>query len=211
MYRKRVDGSSTVEPLTSSNRHQDPASWSPDGTFLAYAEAHPENKWDIWLLDWENGQQPIPFLQTRFNEYHPMISPDGRWLAYSSDESGQPEVYVRPFPEGPGKWLISTGGGQEPLWSHDGNELYYRNEAQQTLMAVTLETSTSFVANKPVLLNEIEYASMRAGYGHPNYDVTRDGQFLMVSPVSERRLTPKKFNFVLNWFDELERLVPSGN
>ena len=206
IFWKMADGSGDAERLLTSKQHQDPGSWSPDGKTLAYAELHPETNWDIWLLLLENKNQSKPFLQTIFNEYHPMISPDGHWLAYTSDESGQPEVYVRSFPAGHGKWPISTEGGQEPLWARDGSELFYRNSGK--LMAVTIETESTFLAGRPKLLFEREYAKREMNpFGSPNFDVSSDGRFLIIEPDSMASST--EINFALNWFEELERLVPN--
>ncbi len=207
LFWKMADGSGIAEQLLTSKQHQDPGSWSPDGKLLAYTELHPETNWDIWLLGLKGERRSEPFLQTRFNEYHPMISPDGRWLAYSSDESGRLEVYVRPFPDGRGKWLISTEGGQEPLWAQDGQELFYRTGGK--LMNVAIETDSSFVAGRPRLLFEWEYDSSEMDpRGSPNYDVSPDERFLMIKP--DPSLPSTKINFVLNWFEELKRKVPGG-
>jgi serine/threonine protein kinase len=208
LFWKMADGSGIAEQLLTSKQHQDPGSWSPDGKIMAYAELHPETNWDIWLLRMEDERRSEPFLQTRFNEYHPMISPDGRWLAYSSDESGRLEVYVRPFPDGRGKWLISTEGGREPLWARDGEELFYRTGGK--LMTVAIETESSFVAGKPRLLFEWEFDSREmTPFGSPNYDVSPDGRFLMIKP--DPSPPSAQINFILNWFEELKRLVPSKN
>jgi len=166
---------------------------------MTYAELHPETNWDIWLLNFENGRKSEQFLHTRFNEYHPMLSPDGRWLAYTSDESGQPEVYVRSFPTGSGKWHISTDGGQQPLWARDGSEIYYRNSGK--IMAVKIETDASFLAQKPVLLfkNQSDTREMNP-FGSPNYDVHPDGKFLLIKPDPISPL--RQINITLNWFEE---------
>jgi len=208
LFWKMTDGSGVAEQLLTSKQHQDPGSWSPDGKILAFAELHSETNWDIWLLRLENDPGPEPFLQTRFNEYHPMISPDGRWLAYTSNESGRQEIYVRPFPGGRGKWLISTEGGREPLWSRDGSELFYRTGGK--LMAVTINTESSFVAGRPRLLFEGEYDGKEMQpFGSPNYDVSLDGRFLMIKPDPSPPST--QINFVLNWLEELKQSIPEGN
>jgi len=207
IFWKMADGSSDAEQLLTSKQHQDPGSWSPDGKTLAYAELHPETNWDIWLFQLEDTNQSGPFLQTDFNEYHPMISPDGNWIAYTSDESDQLEVYVRPFPSGRGKWLISTEGGQEPLWSNDGDKLFYRNSGK--LMAVTIEKNTTFLAGRPGLLFEREYEPREMNpFGHPNYDVSLDGRFLIIKPDSSASST--QINFILNWFEELRHKMAAS-
>jgi serine/threonine-protein kinase len=212
LFWKMTDGSSVVEQLLTSKQHQDPGSWSPDGKVLAYAELHTETNWDIWLLRLEGKRWSEPFLQTRFDEYHPNISPDGRWLAYSSNESGRLEVYVQPFPHGRGKWLISTEGGREPLWARNGRELFYRSGKK--VMAVAIITEPAFVAERPRLLFEGFYLDADdslgfTAFGRPNYDVSPDGRFLMIKP--EPRPSSTQINLVLNWFEELKRLVPAKN
>jgi serine/threonine-protein kinase len=201
LFWKMADGSGTAEQLITSKQHQDPGSWTPDGKILAYAELHPDSNWDILILNVGNNFQSAPFLQTPFNEYNPMISPNGQWIAYSSDESGRSEVYVKPFPIGRGKWQISTNGGREPLWARSGQEIFYREGGN--IMAVAVETESSFVIGRPKLLVEEEYNTREmAPFGSPNYDVSPDGRFLMIKPEPGRPST--QINFVLNWFEELK-------
>ena len=134
---------------------------------------------------------------------HPMISPDGRWLAYVSDETGRFEVYVRPFPGGGGKWLVSVGGGSEPLWARSGEELYYR--VGPKVMVVEIGSGSDFEAGAPELLLDVETLNT-TGLGLPDYDVSSDGErFVMIAPVS---MTPQTEIYVaLNWFEELRRLT----
>ena len=151
-----------------------------------------------------------------------MFSPDGRWLAYVSDESGRPEVYVQPYPGPGGKWQISTEGGTEPVWNPNGRELFYRNGAQ--MMAVEVEVgqastpvssgqagrpvATTFSAGTPRLLFKGNYLS--SGAALAQYNVTSDGQrFLMIQPVAQDSAAPQQINVVLNWFEELKQRVPT--
>ena len=122
----------------------------------------------------------MPFLLTPFDERSPRFSPDGKWLAYVSDESGRNDVYVQPFP-GPGpKWLVSTDGGIDPVWSKDGRELFYRRDDQ--MMAVSVAPKGEFSAGRPQRLFEIRFD---AGDNGPNYDVSRDGTWF-VMPRSDQ-------------------------
>ena len=132
-----------------------------------------------------------------------MISPDGRWLAYISDESGQSEIYVQPFPEAGQKWLISTGGGIEPMWSPDGRELFYRTADQ--MMAVAIETEPRFSAGTPRRLYKGTYI-LDSGVGHPRYGVSPDGQHFLMGKASEEEQS--QIRVVLNWFEELKERVP---
>jgi Tol biopolymer transport system component len=202
-----ADGSGAMEGLTTSENPQWPGSWSPDSDVLAFSELDPTTGYDIWLLDLQGDRKPRPFLQTASNEYGPMFSPDGRWLAYVSDDTGRPEVYVRPYP-GPGaKWQISTEGGVEPVWAPNGRELFYRNGDK--MMAAAVETKPMFAAGKPKLLFEGHYA---AGFRpiYQDYDVSPDGQRFLMVKASEQEQASTQINVVLNWSDELHRLAPAG-
>jgi Tol biopolymer transport system component len=153
----------------------------------------------------EGQRKPLPFLRTQFNEGGAAFSPDGRWLAHSSDESGRTEVYVQPFPGPGGKWQISTEGssgtaGSGPRWAGNGRELFYR--IGNKMMVVDIKTEPAFTAGKPRLLFEGQFA----GGG----DVAPDGQrFLMIQAV-EPEQPPTQINVVLNWFEELKRRVPAA-
>ena len=137
----------------------------------------------------------------------PQLSPDGRWLAYASDESGGREVYVRAFPGPGGPWQVSLGGGNEPQWNPRGGELFYRNGNR--MMAVPVDTTADFSAGKPHELFKGDYDPSHGGYVRANYDVSPDGQrFLMLQPVDAGDPPPSQITVVLNWSEELKRLVP---
>jgi dipeptidyl aminopeptidase/acylaminoacyl peptidase len=141
-------------------------------------------------------------LKTRFGELSPKISPDGKWLAYTSDESGRQEVYVSAFPGPGGKIAISTDGGSEPRWSRNGRELFYRQDDK--MMAVTTTPGSSLTASSPHQLFEGRYQIGDTGSG--GYDVASDGRFLMIqATVPQQPAT--EFNIVLNWFDEVRARV----
>jgi hypothetical protein len=138
-------------------------------------------------------------LATRFSETSPTLSPDGRWLAYVSNESGRYEVYVQSYP-GPGARLqVSTDGGRAPLWSADGRQLFYRYADQ--MMAVPVAAGPSFSAGKPRLLFEGRYAG--------GYDVSPDGRRFLMIRIEEESADKTELHVVLNWFEELKRLVPT--
>ena len=205
LFWKPADGSGPAEQLTESERVHLPSSWSPDGQVLAFEESHPTTGMDIWVLPLQGERKPRPFLQTQFGERAPVFSPDGHWLAYMSNESGRNEVYVQPYPGPGGKWQISTEGGNEPLWAKNGRELFYRNGNK--MMAVEVTTQPTFRAGTPTLLFEGQYHN-DFNWSPPNYDVTPDGQrFLMIQPGEKEEAT--QINVVLNWFEELKRLVPT--
>ena len=212
LFWKLADGTGAVERLTTSEFRQNPGSWSPDGQFLAFYQqpsvgSSPTNR-DIWILPLEGERKPQSILQTQFNELAPVFSPDGRWLAYVSDESGRNEIYVRPFPKvEEGKWQISTDGGVELRWAANGRELFYRNENGDQMMAVNITTEPTFGAGTPRLLFEGVYT--RGQGGSAFYDVTPDGQrFVMVQ--AQQGAVQAQINVVLNWFEEIKRLVPTN-
>jgi len=210
LFWKLADGTGAVERLTTSEFRQNPGSWSPDGQVLAFHQqpsvgSSATNR-DIWILPLEGERKPQSILQTQFNELAPVFSPDGRWLAYVSDESGRNEIYVRPFPEvEKGKWQISTDGGTELRWAANG-ELFYRNESGDQMMAVNITTEPTFGAGTPRLLFEGVYTRSQGGSAF--YDVTPDGQRFVMVQVQETGST--QIHVVLNWFEELKRLVPTN-
>jgi eukaryotic-like serine/threonine-protein kinase len=163
---------------------------------------------DLWLLSLDGERKPYPYLRTQFSEQTPRISPDGRWVAYLSDESGRNEIYVRPFPDADGgKWQISTDGGSELWWAPSGKELFYRTGAnRERMMSVNIQAEPSFAPGRPRLLFEAPYFSR--GATGPDYAVSPDGQrFLMIKPPKQKDLSPQ-INVVHNWFEELKQKVP---
>jgi hypothetical protein len=201
VFRQRADGLGEPERLLSSGNNQIPYSWSPDGRVLTYTEVNPTTRSDIWRFS-VSDRQAQPVLTGGFNEGQPAISPDGQWLAFVSDESGKSEVYVTSYPAVRGRNLISVDGGEEPIWSRNSNELYYRNG--QRWMAVTTSTRPAFDASRPRVLFEGNYLNVSG----LSYDVTADGRrFVLIRGLD----TPptREIHVVLNWFEELKRLVPT--
>jgi serine/threonine protein kinase/Tol biopolymer transport system component len=208
-----ADGSGPEERIATSEHFLVPGSWSPDGKLFAFTEVDSATSDDLWVLSVDGdprqagteGRKAQPFLQTPFREGMPKFSPDGRWLAYRSDESGRPEVYVQPYPGPGGKWQISTEGGGEPVWARNG-ELFYRSGNK--MMAVETTTQPTFSPGKPRLLFEEQYVIGPGGGAA--YDVTPDGQRFLMLKAAEQEQAPTQINVVLNWFEELKRRVPSG-
>ncbi|MDA2934798.1 hypothetical protein MYX82_10720, partial [Acidobacteria bacterium AH-259-D05] len=209
LYRKPADGSGSAERLTTSQFLQASLSWSPDGSALAIHEVRPQTGMDLLALTIDSDEEPQILVNSPGTDCCAHFSPDGRWLAYVSDELGRNHVYVRPYPEPDVKWLVSEEeGGGEPVWSPDGTELFYRTGTR--LMVVAVETEPSFQAGKPRVLFEGVYATNPLLQGHRYYDISPDGQrFLMVKNVD--RDEEAQINIVLNWFEELKRLVPTDN
>ena len=203
LYWRAADGSGEEERLTTSTALQTPGSISHDGSRLFFAAIMAGTGADIWSMSLVDRQQPPQaVLQTRFAESSPHISPDGHWIAYNSNESGRPEIYVRPFPGLGAKLLISTDGGAEPHWSPDGHELFYRKG--DTMMGVTLSAGPPVSAGTPRVLFQGQYQISDTGSG--GYDVGPDGRFLMVEPTSMPRAATQ-ITVVLNWFDEIRSQI----
>jgi serine/threonine-protein kinase len=208
LYWLPSDGSSPMERLIKSEYGQQPASWSPDGKTVAIIDDPPDTGADIVMLDVGSGRV-TPFLNSPFNEQYPVFSPDGRWMAYTSNESNREEVYVRPVP-GPGpKYLVSSEGGREPLWARNGKQLFYRKFPSGQMWVVDVRTDGVFSPGKPRLLFE------KPGFQHSfpirAYDLSLDSQRFLMVKVEERKPTPvTEMILVQNWFEELKRLVPTG-
>jgi len=187
-----ADGSGVEERLTTSQNEQLPESWSADGRTLAFEEYDPITGWDIWTMSLDD-RKPRPFLKTPFNEYRPRFSPDGRWLAYQSNESGRLEVYVRPFP-GPGpKTKVSTDGGGRPTWGRDGRELFYRHT--QGIMVVSV-AAPPFSAGVP---RKLFPASFTANMSTSGYEVSPDGRRVLMIR-EDPTPAPRQINVILDWF-----------
>jgi Tol biopolymer transport system component len=197
-----IGGSVEAEQLTASENRQFPTSWSSNG-LVAYVELTGVRASDILVLPLEGERETETVLATQYEERNAIFSPNGRWMAFTSDRSGQAEVYVKPYPGQGGIVPISTDGGLEPVWARSGKELFYRTGDQ--MMVVSVQTDTTFKAEKPTLLFEGSYRYNWTGVTS-NYDVTADGQqFVMVKEEGTSQI-----NVVLNWFEDLQRLVPTN-
>jgi len=199
LYERRADGSGTAERLLEREWQQYPAAWTPDGRALIFTDDQLANRMDIWVLT--IGGDARPLIAGPASEFAARLSPDGRWLAYTSTESGRAEVYVRPYPDvDAGKWLVSTSGGLYPAWSPDGRELYYVNGTSMVSVGVTTRGHT-FDASRPQELFSGPFET-----GSPHFDVAADGTFVMVEADPDAK--PTQIQVVLNWAEELKRLVP---
>ena len=210
LYLKPANGAKDEKLLFKSPETKFADSWSRDGRFFLFGADDPTTKGDLWVLPVRDGGKPFPFLRTEFAEYGGQFSPDGRWVAYYSDESGRDEIYVRPFlldPSGAsasagGKWLISTGGGIHPRWRSDGKELYYIS-GERKLMAVDVATDSAFHAGIPKVLFQAPPAVVGARV-LPQWDLAPDGKrFLFITPAEHA--TQAVFNVVVNWQSALKK------
>jgi Tol biopolymer transport system component len=211
---KRLDASGEPHRLTEGNQYERPAEWSPLVDTLLYTQDG-RGGYDIWAL--EKGK-PRVVLNTRFPETYPALSPDGRWLAYASNESGRIEVYVVSYPKPGRPQLISTAGGLAPAWNPKGGELFYVEPVSQNaqtfavgsgvnrMMAVNVNTSTTFTAGPPRQLFEARFIVANVVRG---YDISSDGRrFLVVRQQERPLLKPDRIVLVQNWVRELERMLP---
>jgi dipeptidyl aminopeptidase/acylaminoacyl peptidase len=177
-------------------------SWSPDGRFVLYAALEPEGRFDVWMVAFDGDRTPVPLLRTEFSEHQASVSPDGRWLAYTSNESGRNEVYVRRFPSLAGKWQISSDGGGDARWRPDGRELFFIAE-NRTLNAVAVEGGEAFRPGAVTPLFDSGHQP-RWAVARNHYDVSGDGQrFAMMMPL-EGGPTPA-ITLVVNWAAALPR------
>ena len=206
VYWKAADGTGAAERLTESDNAQWVNAVTPDGTRLVATEVVPDRAQDLIVVTLVGDHATEKLVSTQFNERNAAIFPDGVWVAFESNESGQYEVYVRPFPDvESGRWQISTAGGRYPIWSPDGGEVFFLQGTQ--LMAAPVQTAASFTYGTSDVLFEAPYFF---GFGGRNYDVAPDGRFLMMKHGGQANgdVPPPQINVVLNWFEELERLVP---
>jgi serine/threonine-protein kinase len=219
LYRKRADGSGSVTQLTTENFPIYVSDWSPDGRYVIGLVAAPEDAergWrrgaDLGYLDLESDEPIQPYLASDFGESEASFSPDGRWVAYQSNESGSTEVYVRPFPPSEGRWQISDAGGGYPRWAKEGSRLFYRSDSG--IMSVTYTGSgDSFSASKPRLVSDGQFLGGPGGLvvdgsTFADYDVAPDGRLLLFPGSDEAISDVRLARVVVNWFPELRRLAP---
>jgi Tol biopolymer transport system component len=208
LYLKSANGAGAEERLVESNVAIAPMSWSPDGQSIVYWVNDPNTQYDLWLVSLSGDRKTVPLLHTPFSESHGQVSPDGKWLAYYSNETGQTEVHVRPFPAGAGNWQVSTSGGVFPRWRGDGRELYYMERASSgQLMAVDVKSSGSaFEAGTPKELFYSGYINLTHVANYHTYAVSADGQhFLIPRLPNDSEATAAPIAVVLNWAAALKK------
>jgi serine/threonine protein kinase/Tol biopolymer transport system component len=195
-----------AERLATSEYVQLPGSWSPDAGTLAFVERHPTTGRDIWVLPFASDRIPRPFLHAAFDEGAPRFSPDGRWLAYVSNESGRTEVFLRSRVDLGQRQPVSTNGGAEPVWARDGRQLFYRHDDKMMVVAILSNTASPRVGPpQEVFAGNFAVGTLDAA----NYDVMPDGQrFLMVQ--AEQPSSQRTLQVLINWLGVVAAAAPSG-
>jgi Tol biopolymer transport system component len=186
-----ADGSGAPARLLASPLNQYPSSWSADGRVLVYVELHPETGADLWALT-RGETRGRPLLRSKFDEDQGALSPDGRWLAYESNESNRWEIYVRPWPALSPRWQVSTDGGYAPLWSADGRTIFY-DSGDETLLGVDITAAPEFKASRPRV---VALDPQAAWYG-----VGSDGRLLAIRQPGGS--PPGPIHVVVGWAAEL--------
>jgi eukaryotic-like serine/threonine-protein kinase len=201
MYWTAADGSGRPQPIAGSLSGDLPCAVSPDGDTLAFMRQNAQTSRDIYVLSLRGQSAPRPVVNTPAYDGGAQFSRDGHWMAYASDESGQMQVYIRPFPGPDKRWPVSTHGGTQPLWSRDGKEIFYR--VGNKIMVVDVSAGVDLTLSQPRQLFEQRYVFQNISLA--NYDVSPDGQFVMVKDEAGSG----RLNVVLNWTEELKRLTPT--
>jgi Tol biopolymer transport system component len=211
LYQKSSGGAGAEELLLESPQDKAVLDWSADGRFVLYTSIDPQTGYDLWVLPTDDERKPWAFLKTSFNERWGAFSPDGRWVAYMSDESGQMEIYVRPFGEdasgaargASAQWQVSTSGGVYPRWRPDGQELYYLGPRSEMMAAPITVTGATLTPGAPVVL----FPTRIWGGGVDNlqgrqYDVSRDGRFLINTVLDD---APGPITLLQNWKPDVKK------
>jgi serine/threonine protein kinase len=174
IYAKTVGGDERL--LYQSKATAQPTGWSPDGSLLVFQTLSPETKWDLWILNTRSGEAR-PLLHAAANEKYGQVSPDGRWILYTSDESGRSEIYATRFPDATGRWQVSSDGGSQPRWRADGRELFYLSLDRRVFATSVEQSAADFVAGRPQSL----FQTAARMSGERSYDVSSDGRRFLVN------------------------------
>jgi Tol biopolymer transport system component len=202
LYQKAANGTGKDELLLANGNFKHPTQWSRDGKFIVYSENDPKTRRDIWVLPIDGGTQrkPIPFLRSEFNEFQGQLSPDSHWMAYTSDKTGQREVYVVAFPTGESEARISIDGGEQPRWRGDGKELFFIG-ADAKMMVVAVKAVPGKPSFEPGAPQPLFEARLARAPSNPlfEYDVTRDGKRFLLNTTGIGSTSAPFLNVVVNW------------
>jgi Tol biopolymer transport system component len=207
LYQKAANSAGSEQLLLEPSGSRDLDDWSRDGRFLLYSQVDSKTKSDLWVMPLAGDRKPTVYVNSEFNETHGQFSPDGHWIAYASDESGRPEIYVRPFPLAvdSGKWTVSSGGGVTPRWRRDGKELFFLTTNLRTVMVAEVSDTPSFTTSVPVpaFSAAIQNNATTGGF---NWDVTADGKkFLLATIAAQDNVAQSPIRVVLNWMALMKR------
>ena len=209
IFRRAADGSGQEELLWQLDKHAHVRDFLPDGHGIVLETQDPALKTDIWRLDLNGTPAATPYLQTQFDEDNSRLSPNGRWLAYVSDESGRREVYIQSFPQPGTKLPVSRSGGDQPVWSRDGRRIFFRGGG--AIQEASFAEGSSPTVGVAQALFPDSFENPQA-YGHTSYDVWPDGRFLLIqSPEAKQGTAPTEIVFVFNFFEEVKREVPTSS
>jgi len=198
LFWKPTDGTGEEERLATGLMTQFATGWSPDGKFLVYHQPNDEGDADVWILPIEGDRKPRAFLHSKFDELSASISPDGRWMAYESNESGKYEVYATSYPKGEGKWQISTGGGNAPSWTKGGAEIIYLNYEDLSFVKVPISYTPDLHPGRGEKLFELPDPPIYSPH------VSADGERISVA-LPGKRSRVSSLVVVVNWFEELKK------
>jgi serine/threonine-protein kinase len=200
VYTLSVDGAREVTKVSEGSEAESPQSWSAGGNLLVTTRTGRGTQTDIWVRPMDGASPATPYLATEYNESAPAISPDGRWIAYASNESGALEVYVRPHPDTGRSWQISAGGGDLPVWSRDGRELFFTNDTKMMVASIDISIETTFRAAAPVELFEGGFSIGR----QRDFDIAPDGRFIAVG-LSGEDSGREEIRLLLDWHAAMMR------
>jgi serine/threonine-protein kinase len=209
LFWRSADGTGEVQRLTESKNLQFPVSWHPSGRFLAFTEIRPGTSEDLMILPIDGGMpgKPTTFLATPAAELEPTFSPDGKWIAYASTEAGRAEIYVRPFPGPGGKWLISSDGGAQPMWSRTRHELFFVSPDQHIMVVPYAIEGDSFRASKPQPWSDVRFVPRQR---QRSVDLHPDGNRFAIAAAGAAQTKQDKVVLILNFFDELTRVAAAA-
>ena len=204
LYQRAASGGGADEVLVKSDFKKVPNDWSADGKFILYQELDPKTGYDLWVFPLAGEQRQFPFLATQFDERQGRFSPDGRWIAYTSNESGAWQVYVQSFPASGGKWQVSMNGGAQPQWRRDGRELFYLSPDRKMMAVEVSGKGPTFGAGAPRELFVLRIQTIGVPGIRNFYTATKDGQrFLVNALVGDPTASPT--TVVLNWTADLKQ------